>query len=578
MLVLRLAPLLLGATLGRCASQLPLQSPRVGSKIIDKELSSYIQDHLAAGNVTGASFAVVLPNGEVEYAAWGNASEAGDPVKPETIFNLGSCSKAFLSAALGVLMQDFADGKNKTALPGGVTAGFTWATKIRDLLPGEWMTEDEWTTEKADLRDLLSHVTGLPGHDGSYSPYDSPRDIVARMRYLRAASEFRQRYEYNNQMYVTGAYIVSKYSGSSYRDFVEERVLRPLGMASSTLYPDRAFQTGRLTQSFTPSGRRIQFFMPEHTAELIAGAGGVMSTVQDVTLWIKMLLNSGVDRQTNTTIIPRATFDLATSAVSVAAGTGSEWRSIMGYGLGWSRLSSSGNGHEVVLHNGGAPGVSTFVALYPEDGFGIVLLTNTARLPTLNLAVGVGDRVLHRLSNRDGAGPMAVPVPEQQHAPTPTPRHPHPPLPPHPGFVGTYSNPGYGNLTLCGLVFPTSRHCLDVIRDFRTVDSATGRPTHPLLELYSLWPRFWSSHFRLTLGSDWNEFTASPTTLYVDGYGADRTPFEDAASATGWRVRFVVEDGDVLGFGLFGVAEGESWRAKKGGRVQDVADVWFDRI
>ena len=79
----------------------------------------------------------------------------------QTIFNLGSCSKAFLSAALGILMQDFMDGKNKSALPDAV-AEFNWDAKMRDLLPEEWMVEDKWTTDKASLKDLLSHVTGLP--------------------------------------------------------------------------------------------------------------------------------------------------------------------------------------------------------------------------------------------------------------------------------------------------------------------------------------------------------------------------------------------------------------------------------
>jgi CubicO group peptidase (beta-lactamase class C family) len=58
-------------------------------------------------------------------------------------------------------MQDFADDKNTTALPSNVTE-FAWSTKIQDLLPGEWKTSDLWSTEQADLRDLLAHVTGLP--------------------------------------------------------------------------------------------------------------------------------------------------------------------------------------------------------------------------------------------------------------------------------------------------------------------------------------------------------------------------------------------------------------------------------
>ncbi|KAJ7461808.1 beta-lactamase/transpeptidase-like protein [Mycena galericulata] len=542
-------PLIL-AGLGRCHSQIPLsafQTHRQG-KVITEKLSSFIQNQLNAGNITGLSLGIVLPSGEVEFAAWGNRTEEGDPVTAGTIFNLGSCSKAFLSASLGILMEDFADSKNESALPPGVRE-FNWDTKMRDLLPDEWMVEDEWATEKADLKDLLSHRTGLPGHDGSYAPDDSPRDVVLRMRHLRAAYEFRQLYEYNNQMYITGAHVVSKYAGS-YRDFVEERIFRRLGMTFSTLYPNRAFETGKFTQSWsTATRRRIPFFMPEQTADLIAGAGGVMSTAEDMTRWIKLLLNAGVDGQTNVTIIPRATFDIATSAISVANKKGDKLFSVAGYGLGWGRLSY--RGHELVQHNGGAPGVATIVDLYPYDGFGIVLLANTAT-DLRNIANPIADRVLGLPETTDQIGEDTAPV---------EPPNSFDALPPHSGLAGTYSNLGYGNFTLCSPLFPTSSLCLEVVRDFRAVDSAAGRST-PSLDLYSAWPRFWGTHLRLSHVSG-NDYVFKLTTLYVDGYGADRSPFED--------------DGNVVGLGLF-VANSESWRAKKGGSVRDIADVWFDKM
>jgi CubicO group peptidase (beta-lactamase class C family) len=172
--------LILPAALGQFASQLPLDDLRKDrGKVVNEELSSYIQNVLDANNFTGLTLGIVLPNGEVEYAAWGNRTEEGDPIDQEvrlyvfhyslsyranyaqTVMNLGSCSKAFLSASLGILIQDFADGKNKSALPNTV-AEFDWDTKIHDLLPDEWLTEDQWTTEKASLKDLLSHQTGLP--------------------------------------------------------------------------------------------------------------------------------------------------------------------------------------------------------------------------------------------------------------------------------------------------------------------------------------------------------------------------------------------------------------------------------
>ena len=77
------------------------------------------------------------------------------------MFDLASCSKAFLASSVGILIDDFAQGRNVTPLPEGVTT-FDWQTKLIDLLPGEWELEDEWASKKANVRDALTHVTGMP--------------------------------------------------------------------------------------------------------------------------------------------------------------------------------------------------------------------------------------------------------------------------------------------------------------------------------------------------------------------------------------------------------------------------------
>ncbi|KAJ7346313.1 beta-lactamase/transpeptidase-like protein [Mycena albidolilacea] len=285
-------PLLLGL-----ATQSLPADPRNGT-VFDEEFLSLIQEAIDANNVTGMSVGVLLSDGGVELGVWGNRTESGEKIAPDTIFGVGSLSKAFLSTSLGILMQDFATGKNATALPHDVTE-FNWDTKLRDILPGEWMTEDEFSTSKANLVDLLSHVTGLPRHDGSYSPDDSPRDLVLRMRELRASYEFRQLFEYNNQMYIVGSCVVSKLSGMPYRDFVESRIMLPLNMTSPTMHPDRASENDKFSQTWTPTRRRIPFFVTEHTADLIVGAGGVISTAEDMLLWAKLIMSGGLDTRTN---------------------------------------------------------------------------------------------------------------------------------------------------------------------------------------------------------------------------------------------------------------------------------------
>ncbi|KAJ7292859.1 beta-lactamase/transpeptidase-like protein [Mycena rebaudengoi] len=550
-------------------TQTPLDTGLHGGKIITDEFSSYIRNAMQAYNVSGLSLGVLRPDGQVEYGSWGNRTEEGDPVTPATVFNLGSCSKAFLPASLGILMEDFAAGKNKTALP------------PTDLLPEEWMVEDPWTNKKANLKDLLSHVTGLSGYillptvPNRYTALD----IVLRMRHLRTAYELREHFEYNNMMYMAGTHVVTRYSGPSYRDFVEQRIMQPLGMYSSTLYPDRAFNSGNLTQAWTPSGRRIPFFLPEQLCRYDCGcwrrhvhcggygtflfAQGPPFTYVAQLKWVKLHLNGGIDATTGVSVIPSATFDLATSAQSIAFPKGDATNSLVAYGMGWGR--NSYRGHEVVKHNGGAPGVATCVVFYPHDNFGLVILENTGTGFRNIVEQAVTDRILGLPTE-----PSAF---TREPSPSAAPRSSSPPPPLDLSeYAGTYTSPGYGNITICARE-STSSVCSTVVNKFETVDRATGRRSEPS-ELYSAWPRFWSTELRFVHLSE-NVFSVTSTTLYVNGYGKDKTPFENLFG-TGPST-FAVEEGKVVGFGTF-TALRQSWRSKKGGSLRDTADVWFEKV
>lgn len=74
---------------------------------------------------------------------------------------MASVSKPFCATALGILIDDFTNGRNVTALPSGLTE-ISWRTRVADLLPGEWELMDKWASEKATLKDILAHVSGVP--------------------------------------------------------------------------------------------------------------------------------------------------------------------------------------------------------------------------------------------------------------------------------------------------------------------------------------------------------------------------------------------------------------------------------
>lgn len=221
---------------------------------------------------------------------------------------------------------------------------------------------------------------------------------------------------------------------------------------------------------------------------------------------------------------------------------------------------------KLIWHDGAAQGISSFLTLFPQDGFALVVLANTEGTITQNVAFAVADRII-------GPGPNSPLASANEASSSPAGASPAFSASLLSGLEGTYSNVGYGNFTLCSSAQPTTAQCAGVVRDFETVDAAAGKPSNPA-ELYSAWPRFWGTHLRLTPVSG-NDYIGEITTLYVDGYGADHTPFEDPVGD--FKVTSMEEGGMVVGLGFF-VALSETWREKMGGSVRDIADAWFDKI
>ncbi|KAF9232374.1 beta-lactamase/transpeptidase-like protein [Melanogaster broomeanus] len=519
-------------------------------RVITPALSAFIEETLAAENMTGLSVAVVPKHGPPEFHSWGYRTEDGDEITPDTLFHMGSVSKAFCATALGLLIDDFANGRN-------------------DLLP-EWQLMDEWASERANLRDILSHVSGLPRHDLSYGPLDTPHDFLTRLRYLRPAFELREQWSYNNIMYVVGAHIIATYADKPYTSFVEERIFSPLGMSSSTFSPEKAESSGKFSQGWTKDGRRLPQWFSEDTAFLFAGPGGVISSAVDMSKWILMWINEGVHH--NKAFIPLSVYQNVSYSYAIDTDhpIDSEY-SIAGYGMGWSR--SSYRGHDVVQHSGGLPGFNTLVSFLPSDEIGVTVFVNgyDQIKPMATILNRIFDAALHldsslTLSSADGSSPPKPITKPSAWSPTVSLTD----------FAGTYTNAGYGTFTLCA-PSSASSYCAKVQSDFTTVDVARGASV-PSLELLAEWPRTWASHVRMRYQQG-SIFSIDFTTLFPHGYGKDVTPFEtghiEKAEAT---VEFVIEDGQVVGFGLTGM-HGWLWeRARISHSVQDRAEAWFDRV
>ncbi|KAI6121289.1 beta-lactamase/transpeptidase-like protein [Pisolithus sp. B1] len=543
-----------------------------GGEYITPEVAAFVRDMMDASNITGVSVAVVPKNGEPELKAWGYRSEDGEKMTSDTLFHMASISKAFCATALGILIDDFANGRNVTALPPGLTE-LTWHTKVKDLLLGEWQLIDEWASERANLKDILSHVTGVPRHDFSYGPYDTPLDVIRRLRHLKPAFELREQWSYSNIMYITAAYIVSQYAGQPYTSFVKERIFVPLDMASSTFSPREAAASGKYTQEWTKEGRLIPDCLTEEIAFTRAGAGGIISNAVDMSKWISMWLNEGTYK--GKLIIPASVYHNTTSSYAVYLDHPVDpYSSIGGYGLGWHRQSY--RGYDLVAHTGGIPGVSTLASFLPHAEFGVLVFANGGDqdASVMSIALHIVEAVL-RLEKSNPSRRLL----SDSRKPSLKPTNDGPTLwnmsLPLNDFAGTYTNLGYGTIMLCS-PNDSSSYCSGVRADFAAIDGVHGGPS-VATELLAAWPRVWSSHVRAqhVQGTIFNLYM---TRLFPKGYGKDPTPFETAKiGASAVTAEFVFEDGKVIGFGVSGLVGRQTEHARLGATVQERAEVWFDR-
>ncbi|KAI0713049.1 beta-lactamase/transpeptidase-like protein [Cerioporus squamosus] len=458
-------PLLSAASPNPATLRADARSFSASSGLISSEVSAYAQGFIDNNLTPGLTLSVVRLDDDsvtTDFGARGNRTEDGDPAQPDTLFAIASVSKAFLTSALGILMDDFANGRNVTALPDGVPE-FTFDTKLQALLPDVWKLEDDFASQKANFRDLLSHVTGLTRNEFMYTRTDTPLSLGKRFRYIHPGYELREQWSYSNLMYLFLPHVITTFSGKTFQEFVTERIFVPLNMTATTYNLTAADESGLMSQSFTFTGRRIPvIFQDPSAASFIAGAGGVISNAVDMAKWAATVLNQGVDPVSNTTIFPSWVYDETTTAREVMTGntTADPTMSVAGYGLGWQRQSYLG--HDIIMHDGGIPGFVSSLMILPNDNLAVVALLNTDGPWQDLVPLAVIDSVL---------GLNATPPPlTSSGSPSSEPdrelRTEHPDR----ELWGTYVNPGYGNITFCAPGdTSTAYYCASALSDWAAI-------------------------------------------------------------------------------------------------------------
>src|SRR5262252_10108751 len=318
-----------------------------------------VTDAMKKFEVPGMAIAIVK-NKEIIYAKGFGLRDVEKqlPVTADTIFAIGSSSKAFTTFVLGTLVDE---GK------------IEWDKPLRNYVP--WFRlQNESMGERLTPRDLVTHRSGLPRHDLVwYNNYGATRKwLVERLAYLEPSADLREKFQYNNLMFLTAGYLSEVITGKTWEENVRERILDRLGMARTNFSVLDSQKDQDFAQPYRRKSGKTEK-MPFRVISNLGPAGSIDSSVNEMSKWLIMQLNGG--QFEGKKLANAATVQDMHLAHMPTGGTPQlPGISPADYGMGW--FTQSYRGHELVEHGGNIDGFSANVVLLPQDDIGMVILTN----------------------------------------------------------------------------------------------------------------------------------------------------------------------------------------------------------
>ena len=314
----------------------------------------------------GFSVAVVEKDKVVYAKGFGyRNNETKLPVTPNTLFAIGSCTKAFTASLIGSLA---AKGDLDIDKP------------VRDYLPDLKFFNDEMN-DRITLRDMMCHRTGLPRHDYSWYLFttQSRDSLLKRIQYLEPSAQLRLKWQYNNFMYLAQGVIIEKLTHQSWETNIQTSIFQPLGMSRSNLtIPDLEKDAdAALGYELKDSANTRQLVKVDYYhIDAMGPAGAINSSAMDMSNWVNAWIHDG--RFNGKEIFPMGFAREATSSQMIS-GPGypdADTRDIQfaTYGFGW--MLASYRGHYRAEHGGNINGFSASTCFFPSDSVGIVVLSN----------------------------------------------------------------------------------------------------------------------------------------------------------------------------------------------------------
>lgn len=356
------ASLLIGCVLTLFCQLSSMAQPGSRNKFLSDSLDAYISDAMNKWKIPGMAVAVIKDGQWLVKKGYG-VKEVGtsNPVDENTLFGIGSNTKAFTGTALAVLQS-----QGKLNLNDKVKK---WVT--------DFQVYDPWITKEMTIRDLVSHRMGYETFQGDFMYFDSDlsySQVKQKFGMIKPMHGFRTTWGYTNAGYAIAGEIIEKASGHPYSDFIREQIFEPIGMKNSIAESREYAKSPLMSRAHTVTEGVLKK-VAYGNLDNMKPAGVIASSISDMGLWVQTLLNNG-ELNGKRIFEPFAVQEpMQPHTVMGLGGHPFNRAQFYQYGLGWFTFSYEGN--RIVEHTGGVNGFVTAVTLVPEAKLGIIVFTNT---------------------------------------------------------------------------------------------------------------------------------------------------------------------------------------------------------
>lgn len=329
---------------------------------VKDSIDGYIARGMKNWQIPGVSVAIVK-NGKLVFIKGYGVTKLGstEAVDENTLFMIGSNSKAFTGTALAMLEAD-----KKISLD----------DKVKKWLP--WFkVYDPWVTENMIVKDLMSHRMGYETFQGDFMYFDSDlskEQLFEKFGKLKPDHPFRTKWGYTNAGFAVAGEVLKAAGGMSWAEFLRSRIFSPLQMTRTLALSSEIKTATNKCFAHTVVNGQVKL-IPYGDIDNMAPAGAISSSAKDLSNWVTALLANG--NFEGKQVIPTSAINQTRFPHSVLGNGGYLYNKghFNLYGLGW--FMEEYCGRKIVSHTGGVNGFVTSVTLIPEEKTGIIVLTNT---------------------------------------------------------------------------------------------------------------------------------------------------------------------------------------------------------